>query len=155
MRKIRAYVDTSVFGGMDDEEFSVASRRFFDRIHDGEFVVLFSQLTVDELEGAPSQIQQVLKQLPADNVVFVPTGPEAIALAQAYMDANILGKSSLADALHVATATIAGADLILSWNFCKRSRPGRSGVSPLRESVLWARNLCGKRRDAAPTAAAA
>ena len=117
MRKTRAYVDTSVFGGTDDEEFSVASRRFFERIHGGEFTVLISQLTVDELQGAPSQVQRVFKELPADNVVFVPADPEATALAQAYMDANILGKSSLADALHVATATVAGADLILSWNF--------------------------------------
>lgn len=117
MRIIRAYVDTSVFGGTDDEEFSVASLRFFERIRSGEFMVLISQLTVDELQGAPPQVQRVLKELPADNVEFVPADPEATALAQAYMDANILGKSSLADALHVATATVAGADLILSWNF--------------------------------------
>ncbi len=31
MRRIRVYVDTSVFGGTDDEEFSVASRRFFEK----------------------------------------------------------------------------------------------------------------------------
>ena len=59
----------------------------------------------------------MFKELAADDVVFVPADPEVTALAQAYMDANILGKSSLADALHVATATVAGADLILSWNF--------------------------------------
>ena len=64
MRKIRAYVDTSVFGGTDVEEFSVASRRFFERIHGGEFIVLISQLTLDELQGAPSQVQQVFKELP-------------------------------------------------------------------------------------------
>ncbi len=59
----------------------------------------------------------MFKELAADDVVFVPAGPEATSLAQAYMDANILGKSSLADALHVATATVAGANLLLSWNF--------------------------------------
>ncbi len=117
MRKIRAYVDTSVFGGTDDEEFSAASRRFFGRIHGGEFIVLISQLTLDELQGAPPQVQCVFKELPADSVRFVPADPEATVLAQAYMDAKILGRSNLADAIHVATATVAGADLILSWNF--------------------------------------
>ncbi len=117
MRKIRAYVDTSVFGGTDDEEFSVASRRFFERIHGGEFLVLISQVTIDELQGAPPRIQQVLEELPAESVVYVPAEPEATVLAQAYLDANILGKSSIADALHVATATVAAADLIVSWNF--------------------------------------
>jgi len=28
-----------------------------------------------------------------------------------------LGEASIGDALHVAVATVAGADLILSWNF--------------------------------------
>ena len=47
----------------------------------------------------------------------LPPSDEADALAQAYVDAGALGKASLEDALHVATATVAGADLILSWNF--------------------------------------
>jgi len=39
---------------------------------------------------------------------------EAMTLAQAYLEAHIVESSSVADALHVATAAIAGADLILS-----------------------------------------
>jgi len=117
MRGIRAYVDTSVFGGAEDEEFVGASRRFFERVHRGEFIVLISQITVDELTAAPASVQRILRELPDGGVVLVPTESEAILLAQAYLDANILGKSSLADALHVATATVARADLILSWNF--------------------------------------
>jgi predicted nucleic acid-binding protein len=117
MRKICVYVDTSVFGGTEDEEFSAVSRRFFERVSGGEFILLISQVTIDELQGAPLRVRHLLEELPTDTVVLVPADPEATALAQAYMDANILGKSSLADALHVATATIAGADLILSWNF--------------------------------------
>ena len=38
-------------------------------------------------------------------------------LAEAYVRANVLAASSQNDALHVAAATAAGADLILSWNF--------------------------------------
>ncbi len=117
MRKTRIYVDTSVFGGTEDEEFAVASRRFFQRVRRGEFVVLVSQITLDELGGAPAKVQQVLVDLPEDGVLRVPAGEEALALAQAYLDAGILGSSSIADALHVAAATVSGADVILSWNF--------------------------------------
>lgn len=117
MRKIRVYVDTSVFGGTQDEEFAGASRRFFEQVRHGEFAIVVSQITVDELAGAPATVQGVLRELPGESLDFVPASGEAMALAQAYLDANILGSSSLADALHVATATIAGADLILSWNF--------------------------------------
>jgi len=37
MHKIRIYVDTSIFGGMHDEEFAEASERFFKRVLRGEF----------------------------------------------------------------------------------------------------------------------
>ncbi len=42
---------------------------------------------------------------------------EAKALAKAYVSAGALGKGSSEDAAHVAIATVAGADLLLSWNF--------------------------------------
>ena len=48
MRKIRVYVDTSVFGGAFDEEFTEPSRRFFQRVEKGEFVVVLSTHTLDK-----------------------------------------------------------------------------------------------------------
>jgi len=42
---------------------------------------------------------------------------EADDLAKAYILAGALGESSREDAIHVAMATLLGADLILSWNF--------------------------------------
>lgn len=117
MRTLQVYVDTSVFGGTADSEFSVASGRFFERVRRGEFVILISQVTVDELAGAPDEVQQVLADLPDDAVIQVAADEEAMALAESYLDAGILSDSHLADAIHVATATVAGADLVLSWNF--------------------------------------
>jgi len=32
MRKLRVYADTSVFGGVFDDEFAEASRAFFDQV---------------------------------------------------------------------------------------------------------------------------
>jgi predicted nucleic acid-binding protein len=115
MRKIRVYVDTSVFGGVEDDEFAGPSQRFFERVRRGEFLVLMSQLTWDELADAPAKVQNVVKALPG--VVPTRADQEAMALAQAFIDAGVLGASSVSDALHVATATVAGADVILSWNF--------------------------------------
>ncbi len=117
MRTPRVYVDTSVFGGTADDECAVASRRFFERVHRGEFAVLISQITVDELTGAPEEVQQVLRDLPDDSLLQVDAGDEAMTLAQAYLDAGILSDSSMPDAIHVAAATVARADLVLSWNF--------------------------------------
>lgn len=42
---------------------------------------------------------------------------EVLELAAAYLEAGVVGKQWLDDATHVAAATIARADAIVSWNF--------------------------------------
>lgn len=117
MPKIRVYVDTSVFGGVEDEEFAEFSRRFFDRVRRGDFTVLVSPQTIAELEKAPPAILRVLETLPPEDVETVPVDAEVESLAEAYVAAGALGVASRGDAIHVAAATVAKADLILSWNF--------------------------------------
>ncbi len=117
MHQIRVYVDTSVFGGVHDDEFAEISRRFFDRVAQGKFTVLVSQLTTDELEDAPEEVVRVIKELAREQMEAVALDEEVRELAQAYIEAGVLGEASRDDATHVAAATVAGADLILSWNF--------------------------------------
>jgi hypothetical protein len=38
-------------------------------------------------------------------------------LASAYVTAKVVGKTSFADCLHIAIATINHADFLISWNF--------------------------------------
>jgi predicted nucleic acid-binding protein len=117
MKKFRIYIDTSILGGCEDEEFSVASLKLVDCIRTGEFKVLVSDLLVRELSLAPERIKGVLQSIPLENIEQLSETEDAIGLQRAYIGARILGKSSLNDALHVAIATVAMADLIVSWNF--------------------------------------
>lgn len=119
MHKIRVYVDTSVFGGTQDEEFAEVSRGFFERVKQGQYLLLISEITLDEISQAPPGVRQALTDLQRETVIKVPAEveDEARQLADAYVAAGILGKASSSDALHVAVATVARADLILSWNF--------------------------------------
>ena len=117
MRRIRVYVHPSVFGATQDDEFAEPSRRFFERVKAGEFTVLVSAHTVDELQLAPEQVRQVLADLPDGCVERVTSGEEVEQLGEAYIEAGALGKGAAIDARHVAAASVAGADLILSWNF--------------------------------------
>ena len=117
MRKIRVYVDTSVFGGVHDEEFAAVSKQFFDQVRQGRFVVLLSRLTTDELQDAPTEVLRVLTQLEPEQVEHVTLSAEVNELAEQYIKAGVLGKASIDDATHVAAATVAGAELIISWNF--------------------------------------
>jgi predicted nucleic acid-binding protein len=115
--KQRIYIDTSVFGGHFDEEFGEHTIPLFDRIKDGEFIILYSTVTQDELENAPEKVKELVKSLKSDLTEFIETTNEAVDLATEYITEKVVGKTSFADCLHIALATINRADFLVSWNF--------------------------------------
>jgi len=117
MRKIRIYVDTSVFGGANDDEFAGPSRRFLNRLKSGKFTVLVSTELLRELRAAPAAVKKELDEIPEELLEGIAVDLEVESLADAYVAAGILGKASRSDAIHVAAASVAHADLIVSWNF--------------------------------------
>jgi len=116
VRKLRVFVDTSVFGGCFDEEFDRHSKWFFEEVRSGRFEIVVSQTVLDELKAAPEQIKVFVSKL-MGFVEVVELDAEIEALRDAYMDAGIIGKSSLDDAEHIATASVADVELVVSWNF--------------------------------------
>ena len=117
MHRIRVYVDTSVFGGAHDEEFAEATKRFLERVNEGEYRLVISSLTHDELDGAPPEVAEFVENLVEGSYEEIDLDDEMRELAKAYISGGALGRASEYDALHVAAATVAKADLILSWNF--------------------------------------
>jgi predicted nucleic acid-binding protein len=115
--KPRLYIDTSVFGGHFDEEFSEHTIPLFQRIQANEFIILFSTFTQDELENAPEKVRNLVKGIHADITNFLELDEEAINLASEYITENVVGQTSYADCLHIALATIHRADFLVSWNF--------------------------------------
>jgi predicted nucleic acid-binding protein len=132
---VRVYADTSVFGGVFDEDFSDASGAFFDAVRDGKFQLVVSVVLRDELEDAPPRVREFFESLCREAETVDPT-EEVIALQRAYLDAEILGAKWEADALHVALATVAGCRLIVSWNFKHivhyRKIPMYNGINAVR-----------------------
>ena len=116
-KPLRVYADTSVFGGCFDDEFKAESVRFFDEVRQGQFVVVVSNVTLDELELAPDPVRGVLAGLPPGQVEIVSTSPESDGLRKAYLEAAVVGPASSNDAAHIAVATVSGADMVVSWNF--------------------------------------
>lgn len=53
MNKQQIYLDTSVFGGLHDEEFKELNEPLFERIKNSEFEIIFSNITEQELENVP------------------------------------------------------------------------------------------------------
>ena len=66
--KPRIYIDTSVIGGCEDEEFSRWSIQLFEEIRQGLKTAVISNLTRRELEGAPENVKKILLSLPDINM---------------------------------------------------------------------------------------
>ena len=115
--KQRLYIDTSVFGGYYDVEFAEFTIPLFGRLQKGEFITLFSTVTQDELENAPLNVRELVQNLKVENTEFLEITDEAVELAMEYIAEKVVGKTSYADCLHIALATISRADYLVSWNF--------------------------------------
>jgi predicted nucleic acid-binding protein len=117
MSVLRVYADTSVFGGYFDAEFADSSRRFFDAVFNQSVTALISDTLVAELVAAPPDVQELLAKTLQVGCERLQLTAEAITLRDAYLHANVVTAKYADDALHVAQATLARADVIVSWNF--------------------------------------
>ncbi len=113
---MKIYVDTSVFGGVFDSEFSKPSKQLFAEITSGRFILVTSAIVEAEIEPAPQKIQALFAKYEKIAKIIDVT-QEAIQLQQHYIDAGVVTAKSMQDALHVALATVSQCDLIVSWNF--------------------------------------
>jgi hypothetical protein len=114
---MRVYIDTSVIGGCLEDEFKEWSLRLMDEFREGRKQMVVSALTTEELEQAPKEVRAILDGFPAENVEIVDLTPAAMELADAYLADGAVGTGCAADAQHIAAATVARVDVLVSWNF--------------------------------------
>jgi predicted nucleic acid-binding protein len=110
-------LDTSVIGGYYDSEFEQDTKPLFESIRKGEFEMLYSTTTEDELLNAPLQVRELIGTIPDVYRKKVALTEEITNLADSYIAENVVGKTSREDCLHIALATIHRADILVSWNF--------------------------------------
>jgi hypothetical protein len=115
--KARVYIDTSVIGGCFDEEFAVWSIKLFDEIRAITKIAVISDLTLRELERAPDNVRDFLSTLPNESVERVFISKESEQLASYYLRQRAVGRRHLADAQHIAIASVERVDVLVSWNF--------------------------------------
>ncbi len=115
--KPRIYVDTSVIGGCEDDEFREESRRLFELFRRGDATLVISKVTLRELETAPSRVRDIPIQVAEARLETLAESPEAQRLADAYIASGAIGPAHYTDALHVAIASLGRVDVIASWNF--------------------------------------
>ena len=117
MKKWTIYVDTSVIGGCCDHEFQEWSNGMLRDFQAKTFKLLLSELIDAEIENAPEEVKKVYAKFRQCTDRIISLTPESIQLAEAYLKHRILTRNYRDDARHIAIATVAGADLVVSWNF--------------------------------------
>ena len=115
--RVRVYVDASVVGGCGDDEFAEHSLRLMECFLRGEFVLVLSSLTVQELAAAPDEVRKRLASVPEGHIETLQLDAEARELAEAYISAGVVTSNMRADAQHIAIASVARVDVLVSWNF--------------------------------------
>ncbi|MCL1947951.1 MAG: hypothetical protein FWF51_12505 [Chitinivibrionia bacterium] len=96
------YLDTSIFGGYYDEIFMQETRLLFEKIKAGKYIVFISGTVVEELEDAPENVKNLLKDIKYQSIEVT---SECEALADEYLKEKVVGKTSRDDCIHIATAT--------------------------------------------------
>ena len=117
MKIQRIYVDTSVIGGCFDPEFAEWSNGLLQDFRNGTFQPLLSEVISAEIEEAPGEVHIIYAELLMLNADILIVEESALELADEYQKRGILIPSFYNDGLHIAMATVAGADLLVSWNF--------------------------------------
>jgi predicted nucleic acid-binding protein len=125
MKPMRIYADTSVIGGCVDPERAADSLRLIEAVRQGRLVLLLSDVVLAELADAPARARSVLQSLPVTAVEKVKITEEVLQLRDAYLTARIVGQRWADDAAHVAAATMARADAMVSWDFEHTVRPDK------------------------------
>lgn len=106
-----------MFGGVYDREFEEETLQLFERVKLGKIICMYSDLTESELLKAPETVRTYFKSLPKENIERVVVNAQIIELATKYIEEKVVGKTSFDDCLHIATATLYKADILISWNF--------------------------------------
>lgn len=118
MKTLRIYLDTSVLGGVFDVEFALWSEGLIEDFRTGRFIPLLSDLLSAEIGRAPERVRDLHQELlDLAHQQGIQIGTEALALLAAYEAHSVLGPRYRADMLHIALATVADADVLVSWNF--------------------------------------
>ena len=116
MKKVRIYVDTSVIGGCFDPEFRTWSNGLIDDFRSRRFHLVLSDVTAAEVERAPDQVREIYSELTSFAEILSVT-VEVLDLLEKYEAHGVLDSRFRNDMLHIALATVAEVDVLVSWNF--------------------------------------
>ena len=85
------YLDASVIGGYFDELFEQDTKFLFEKIKEGEYNAFISNAVMGELERAPEEIRNILKEIKHTVIKVI---PEYEKLADEYIKEKLSAKQA-------------------------------------------------------------
>ena len=134
----RMYVDSSVVYGAPAREFSQDSKQFWSAVRSGEIVIIVSDVLDKELKRAPAHVSAGFNAQPESQIERVISTDESETLAERYIAEGVVDRANLDDCRHIALATLAGVDALVSWNF-KHMVYRRAGYNDVNEKLGYPR----------------
>ena len=115
-----AYVETSVWGmTLENQPRALRSPtiQFLRQCRYGIFQSYISEVVLEEIGLAPAAVAaRIRNEIDRLAPIVLELGDKADDLAQAYLDAGVIPANKQNDARHVAIATVAGLEIVVSWN---------------------------------------
>lgn len=114
--KLGVYLDATVIRAYKDPRRAGPLRGLIRQAGCDEVALVVSDLTVDEVRDATAEVREVLDASVLPHAERVSLTAETLDLADRYVERGVVARSRRAEARHVAAATVAGADVVGSWN---------------------------------------
>ena len=115
--ELRVYLDATMIRACRDPQRAGPVHGLVRQAVRDEVVLVVSDLTMDELRDAPPEVRDFVDASILPRAERVSLTAEALELADQYVQRGVVSPSRLADARHVAAATVAGVDVLGSWNY--------------------------------------
>ena len=114
----KVYVDSTAVGGKFNTRIAAQTKPFWDAVDSGEVIVIVSDMLEQEVRdtGTPQRVKDFFDTSLKLKAVRILATKESDELAARYITEKVVDQSCLADCIHVALATLANADVLVSWN---------------------------------------
>lgn len=121
MQKLKVYLDTSVISYLyqeDAQEKMQDTLQLWERFKEQQYEVYISDIVINEISDCTEEKLNILMDY-LDQIEYhlIATNENTVGLAEKFIDFGILKQKSFDDCQHIASAILAGCDIIISWNF--------------------------------------
>jgi len=113
----RVYVESSVVSGVfDSNDHPTRVQPFWDAVFTGKIRVVLSSVLDDEVANAKQHIRDFYRTIPESQIEHVMATDESDTLAARYIAEGIVSPNHITDCRHVALASVARVDVLVSFN---------------------------------------